>query len=45
MNIAIIGSGVFGIANAISLSHNKNNKILGIYELDNNKLKVWKNFN
>ena len=27
MNIAIIGSGVFGIANAIALSHNKNNKI------------------
>ena len=24
---------------------NKNNKLLGIYELDNNKLKVWKNFN
>ena len=23
----------------------KNNKLLGIYELDNNKLKVWKNFN
>ena len=28
MNIAIIGSGVFGIANAISLSHNKNNNII-----------------
>ena len=28
MNIAIIGSGVFGIANAISLSHNTNNKII-----------------
>ena len=27
MNIAIIGSGVFGIANGISLSQNKNNKI------------------
>ena len=27
MNIAIIGSGVFGIANAISLSHNEKNKI------------------
>ena len=24
---------------------NKNNKLLGIYELDNSKLKVWKNFN
>lgn len=28
MNIAIIGSGVFGIANAISLSQNKNNNII-----------------
>ena len=28
MNIAIIGSGVFGIANAISLSHNKDNNII-----------------
>ena len=23
---------------------NKNNKILGIYQVDDNKLKVWKNF-
>lgn len=28
MNIAIIGSGVFGIANAISLYHNKENNII-----------------
>ena len=34
MNIAIIGSGVFGIANAISLSHNKNNKIIMWTESD-----------
>ena len=27
------------------ISKNKNNKLLGIYELDNSKLKVWKNFN
>ena len=34
MNIAIIGSGVFGIANAISLSHNKNNSIIMWTESD-----------
>ncbi len=34
MNIAIIGSGVFGIANAISLSSNKNNKIIMWTESD-----------
>ncbi len=34
MKIAIIGSGVFGIANGISLSHNKNNKIIMWTESD-----------
>ena len=34
MNIAIIGSGVFGIANAISLSHNKDNNIIVWTESD-----------
>lgn len=35
---------IFNIKNKV-IFKNKNNKILGIYELDNNKLKVWKNFN
>ena len=35
---------IFNIKNKV-IFKNKNNKLLGIYELDNNKLKVWKNFN
>ena len=35
---------IFNIKDKV-IFKNKNNKLLGIYELDNNKLKVWKNFN
>lgn len=40
----VIINNIFNIKDKV-IFKNKKNKLLGIYELDNNKLKVWKNFN